>query len=86
MSGVLKKGSKGAEVSELQGQLNKLGFELTVDGDFGTGTEKAVIELQTAFGYNVDGVVGDGTKFLINQQLGYNWNVATHRAQGKAKA
>lgn len=36
---VLARGSKGAEVSELQGRLN-----VKVDGDFGPGTEMALIK------------------------------------------
>ncbi|MBL8604001.1 MAG: peptidoglycan-binding protein [Myxococcales bacterium] len=71
---VLKRGSKGDDVRDLQNQLNKMGYGLSVDGDFGPGTEEAVKHLQTAFGYTVDGSVGDGTRFLINQQLGFGWN------------
>jgi len=70
---VLKRGSKGDDVRELQTQLNTLGYNLTVDGDFGGGTDDAVKHLQKSFGYNVDGDVGDATRFLINQQIGLGW-------------
>jgi peptidoglycan hydrolase-like protein with peptidoglycan-binding domain len=70
---VLKKGSKGSAVTALQGQLNTLGYDLATDGDFGRGTDEAVKHLQKSFGYTVDGVVGDGTRFLINQQIGLGW-------------
>ncbi len=70
---VLKKGSKGESVRTLQNQLNQLGYHLAVDGDFGSGTEDAVKHLQKSFGYTVDGAVGDGTTFLINQQIGLGW-------------
>ncbi len=74
MANVLKKGSKGEDVKALQANLQKLGYvAVTVDGDFGSGTEEAVMQLQKAFGYTIDGMVGDGTLFLINQQLGLNW-------------
>ena len=53
---LLKVGSKGNEVNQLQ---QKLG--LTADGSFGTGTEKAVKDWQTANGLKADGLVGDGT-------------------------
>ena len=53
---LLKVGSKGNEVNQLQ---QKLG--LTADGSFGTGTEKAVKDWQTANGLKADGIVGDGT-------------------------
>lgn len=69
----LKKGSHGAEVSALQTKLNQLGYGLTADGQFGDDTERCVKHLQKAFGYTVDGVVGEGTHFLVNQQAGLNW-------------
>ncbi len=71
---VLKKGSDGAEVVKLQQDLNRLGYGLGVDGKFGDATHGAVVHLQKSFGYTVDGQVGDGTQFLINQQIGLNWN------------
>ncbi len=74
MSSVLKKGSRGDDVKALQESLNRFGYELDADGIFGDGTDSAVRHLQKAFGYTVDGLVGDGTYALIKQQLGYNWN------------
>jgi len=53
---LLKLGSKGNEVKQLQ---EKLG--LSVDGSFGPGTEKAVKEWQSSNGLKPDGIVGDGT-------------------------
>jgi len=53
---LLKVGSKGNEVKQLQ---EKLG--LTADGSFGPGTEKAVKEWQSVNGLTADGLVGDGT-------------------------
>lgn len=53
---LLKVGSKGNEVKQLQ---EKLG--LSADGSFGPGTEKAVKAWQTANGLTADGLVGDGT-------------------------
>jgi putative chitinase len=53
---LLKVGSKGNEVKQLQ---EKLG--LAADGSFGPGTEKAVKSWQTANGLKADGLVGDGT-------------------------
>lgn len=76
MSGVLKKGSSGAEVQLLQENLKKLGFVLGVDGKYGDETENAVRGLQKAFGYNVDGAVGDATQALIAQQIGYGWKAS----------
>jgi putative chitinase len=53
---LLKVGSKGNEVKQLQ---EKLG--LAADGSFGPGTEKAVKDWQIANGLTADGLVGDGT-------------------------
>ena len=53
---LLKKGSSGEEVKQLQ---EKLG--LTTDGSFGPGTEAKVIEWQSANGLTPDGIVGDVT-------------------------
>ena len=53
---ILKNGTKGEVVKELQ---KKLG--LTADGAFGPGTEKAVKEWQTKNGLTADGIVGPAT-------------------------
>ena len=58
MSETLKKGAKGDAVEALQGKLQQLGFDVKPDGIFGPNTAQAVEELQTAFGYDVDGIVG----------------------------
>ena len=61
---ILKKGSKGEKVKELQQLLNKKGFHLDVDGDFGKDTLTAVKAFQSQnldkHGYPlvVDGIVG----------------------------
>lgn len=55
----LKQGSKGADVKKVQDELFRLGFMKTmITGNFGPGTEKAVIEFQKAKGLNADGIVG----------------------------
>ena len=73
MTDVLKNGSRGEPVTALQNDLIALGYELTADGTFGNGTEKAIRHLQKSFGYNVDGEAGEATRFLITQQKGLNW-------------
>ena len=54
----LKRGSKGAEVKELQESLNQLGAALAVDGVFGKLTEAAVRKFQKDHGLKADGVCG----------------------------
>ena len=61
---ILKKGSKGEEVKQLQ---TKLG--LVADGDFGSGTEKAVKEWQTKNGLIADGVVGPASLAKMDLEL-----------------
>jgi peptidoglycan hydrolase-like protein with peptidoglycan-binding domain len=73
---VLKKGSEGGQVRYLQRRLSSLGYSLSIDGKFGADTEQSVKKLQTAFGYDVDGMVGEATHKLINAQIGYGWNVS----------
>lgn len=59
---VLKKGSSGSYVSDLQDELNKLGYDCgAVDGVFGTNTEKQVKKFQADYKLDVDGVVGEKT-------------------------
>ena len=60
-SSTIKKGSKGEDVNRLQKMLNELGYNLEVDGDFGTNTEKAVKDFQKKKGLNANGVVGPDT-------------------------
>ncbi len=48
-------GSKGANVSALQRQLNRFGASLTVDGDFGPKTSAAVKSYQTSRGLTNNG-------------------------------
>ncbi|MET0344533.1 MAG: peptidoglycan-binding protein [Polyangiales bacterium] len=76
MSQLIKPGTQGEQVTALQTKLAALGFTLKVDGHFGPGTRAAVEDLQSVFGYDVDGVVGDGTGKLIEQQAGVGFNLS----------
>lgn len=58
---LLRRGSKGPEVKELQERLKSLGYSLDTDGIFGGGTEMAVKEYQMDKNLGVDGLVGSGT-------------------------
>ena len=51
----------GDGVREIQTGLNRLGYDLDVDGDFGPLTEAAVIKFQEEHGLEADGIVGKNT-------------------------
>ncbi len=57
----LERGARGDAVERLQRALANAGFPVSVDGDFGEGTEKAVRAFQAARGLRVDGCVGPRT-------------------------
>ena len=54
-------GSTGSSVSALQEKLNANGYQLTVDGVFGTATRQAVKDYQKKNGLTADGIVGSAT-------------------------
>lgn len=64
----LRRGAEGAEVEHLQELLNRGGALLSIDGDFGPGTEGAVKEAQLLAGLPLTGVVDAATwNWLENQ-------------------
>lgn len=66
----LKQGSKGAQVTELQQGLKKLGYyKPSVDGNFGPVTHNAVRAFQRATGHSDDGVFGPKTCPDFNKKL-----------------
>jgi len=60
-AGMLRMGSTGARVRELQALLVRAGHALKVDGDFGPSTKAAVTAFQRSAGLTVDGVAGPET-------------------------
>ena len=61
-SGVLKLGSQGDAVANVQSAIKRLGyFEGKTDGDFGEYTENAVKKFQAQNGLTADGIVGQAT-------------------------
>lgn len=64
---LLKRGSSGNEVVELQKFLNEAGYECgTADGKFGAKTEAAVIKFQTDNRLKIDGIVGAQVRAFLN--------------------
>jgi putative chitinase len=58
---VLRRGSKGMAVADLQSKLVDAGFDLTIDGDFGPATEAIVKVFQARKKLTRDGIVGPDT-------------------------
>lgn len=57
----VKKEAKGNITKLIQERLNSVGFHISTDGIFGSGTEKAVKVFQKNRGLVVDGIVGRNT-------------------------
>lgn len=67
---VLRVGSQGAEVYEVQNGLYALGFLREYPtGRYGEATLKAVAAFQSAYGLQPDGVVGPATRAALREQL-----------------
>lgn len=60
-AGMLRAGSSGPRVRELQHLLVRAGFSVKIDGDFGPSTERAVRVFQKNHSLEIDGVVGKET-------------------------
>ncbi|WP_443143182.1 L,D-transpeptidase family protein [Pseudalkalibacillus sp. R45] len=64
----LKKGSRGAEVKNVQQRLTELGYSTKgIDGIFGKNTDAAVRKFQKTKKLKVDGVVGPATKKALGK-------------------
>lgn len=70
---ILKQGSKGGEVREVQRRLKNWGYyNGPVDGVFGKGTKDAVIAFQKKNGIKADGIVGKATYQALGMNESYN--------------
>ena len=66
-----KKGSSGAVVTQIQTKLKSWGYYTgTVDGTYGSGTERAVRAFQQKNGLTVDGKAGDQTLAAMGLSAG----------------
>lgn len=66
MTNALRSGAQGPEVRSLQQALKDRGFSPgAVDGDFGAGTEQAVLAFQRSQGLLADGVAGPRTQAAL---------------------
>lgn len=62
----LRYGSSGDEVRRLQQKLNQNGYNLAVDGVYGSQTQNAVRSYQKSKGLAVDGIAGQQTMGALN--------------------
>lgn len=70
---VLRSGSKGGEVKEVQRRLKQWGYYAgRVDGVFGSATKKAVIAFQKKNGLTADGIVGKATYRALGMTASYD--------------
>ena len=71
---ILKVGSKGTDVMEIQSLLKKIGYNPgPIDGDFGQQTKNAVIQFQRDNGLDPDGIIGPQTYTVLDVLLrGYD--------------
>jgi N-acetylmuramidase/Putative peptidoglycan binding domain len=67
---ILRMGVSGADVSLMQEKLRKIGYNVTVDGDFGPATKRAVMNFQSDYGLPNDGVVDPLTWSIIERLQG----------------
>lgn len=71
---ILRVGSSGTQVKNLQKDLNYLGFrgadgkKLTVDGDFGNNTKVALIAFQKKYGLVQDAIYGNDSYFTMKKK------------------
>lgn len=65
--GMLRSGSSGAGVREIQTLLQRAGYAVAIDGDFGPATRQAVRDFQDGHGLEVDGVVGPKTQEALKE-------------------
>ncbi len=71
-TGVLRIGDKGQRVAELQTALGDAGLlDPPYDGDFGRGTEAALLEFQRSQGLVADGLAGSRTLAALGLGVGF---------------
>jgi hypothetical protein len=66
---LLRLGSTGAAVEDLQTLLNRHGYKLSVDGLFGRATRRAVVDVQRKHGLLADGVAGPTTLKVLREPV-----------------
>lgn len=82
----IKKGNKGDDVKVIQSKLKELGFlSGSVDGIFGSNTEKAVKTFQKSVGLVTDGIVGTKTIAALGVDLAKDKGASDDHVHGTAR-
>ena len=66
---LLREGSKGDRVRDLQKALNKIGNKLVIDGVYGSKTKEAIKKLQKQANISIDGIYGNNTAKALKERL-----------------
>ena len=66
---ILRRGSKGDAVTDLQTSLQALSVDCDIDGEFGAKTEAAVKHFQLAYALDADGVAGPTTLKKLEEEV-----------------
>lgn len=81
-------GDKGDAVKTLQTKLNKVGYKLTVDGEYGSATKAAVTSFQKKYNLEVDGIAGKNTITKLDSLIAAkskNTSSTTSKAPSKVR-
>lgn len=81
-------GDKCDAVKTLQTKLNKVGYKLTVDGEYGSATKAAVTSFQKKYNLEVDGIAGKNTITKLDSVIAAkskNTSSTTSKAPSKVR-
>jgi len=72
---ILRLGSRGTDVMEIQALLRKIGYNPgPIDGIFGSSTQQAIIQFQRDNGLTPDGIIGPRTYSVLERlMLGFDY-------------
>ena len=94
---LLKYGQTGPSVYFLQNILQKIGYDISIDGIFGNNTKNAVIQFQNENGLTPDGIVGQNTwnalsayidgglDFIVPTNIPYSYSILQRNIQSFRK-
>lgn len=81
----LKKGCRGATVQWLQWHLVQYGYKIAIDGDFGPGTQAALVDFQRRHTLDPDGICGPATRRLLKSLLSRQAETTAYQKELTAK-